>query len=101
MVPVVWAAPALDDLQEIHDFIARDSPRYAQITVERITQSTDRLAQFPESGPVLPEFPERSYRHIIVGHYRLLYRYDLQNRRVLVMGVIHAARDLPPIMENR
>ena len=32
MVQVDWAQPALEDLQEVYEFIARDSPRYAQLT---------------------------------------------------------------------
>jgi plasmid stabilization system protein ParE len=43
MVQVVWAEPALADLKEIYQFIARDSPRYAQITVEKITRTAARL----------------------------------------------------------
>ncbi|MHC4180069.1 MAG: type II toxin-antitoxin system RelE/ParE family toxin [Planctomycetota bacterium] len=101
MVRVEWAQPALTDLRDIHEFIARDSPRYAQLTVEKITGTAARLARFPELGEVLPEFPRLAYRQIVVGAYRLVYREDRQRDRVVVMGVIHASRDLPPILENR
>ena len=57
MVQVDWAQPALTDLREIHEFISRDSPRYAQLTVERITDAAAGLARFPQLGEVLPEFP--------------------------------------------
>ncbi len=33
MVRVDWAKPALDDLESVHEFIARDSLRYARNTV--------------------------------------------------------------------
>jgi toxin ParE1/3/4 len=101
MVRVDWAQPALEDLREIYEFIARDSPRYAQITIERITNVAGRLAQFPQLGQVLPEFPQLAYRQIIVGAYRLVYREDAARNRVLVMGAIHASRELPPILESR
>lgn len=36
MAQVDWTVPALEDLDAIHDFIAKDSPFHAQRTVERI-----------------------------------------------------------------
>lgn len=101
MVRIVWAQPALEDLREVYDFIARDSRRYAQLTVERITDAAERLARFPQLGQVLPEFPRLAYRQIVVGVYRLIYRDDSEQDRILVMGVIHGSRDLPSIIESR
>lgn len=96
MVQVVWAQPALDDLREICEFISRDSPRYAQLTVERITELAARLSRFPQMGQILPEFPHLAYRQMVVGSYRLIYREDPARTRIVVMGVIHGSRDLPP-----
>jgi toxin ParE1/3/4 len=101
MVQVDWAQPALGDLQEIYEFIARDSPRYVQLTVERITGIAGRLAGFPQLGQVLPEFPHLAYRQMVVGVYRLIYREVPGQNRIIVMGVIHSSRDLPPILEDR
>ena len=99
MVQIDWSLPAIDDLREVFHYIARDSPKYARATVERITVLTARLAQWPQMGDILPEFPD--YRQFVVGNYRLIYREDEPNQRVLIIGVIHAARDLPPILESR
>jgi plasmid stabilization system protein ParE len=60
MVRVDWAQPALDDLWEIHEFIARDSRRYAQLTIEQIVEAAGRLARFPQLGEVLSEFSHPS-----------------------------------------
>jgi addiction module RelE/StbE family toxin len=99
MVRVDWSKPALTDLREIYDHIARDSRRYARATVEKITAATARLAQWPGVGEVVHQFP--TYREIIVGNYRLIYREDEPNRRVLIIGVIHGSRDLPAILGVR
>ncbi len=42
MVSVIWAEPALADLEEIYRFIAKDSPRYARLMVERLTAAAAR-----------------------------------------------------------
>ena len=99
MVRIDWSLPAIEDLREIFQYIARDSRKYARATVERITATTARLAKWPQMGEILPEFPD--YRQFIVGNYRLIYREDEANQRVLIIGVIHAGRDLPPILESR
>jgi toxin ParE1/3/4 len=66
MAAVRWTQRARDDLRDIHDFIARDSPRAAEALVERLLTATERLAVFPESGRVVPEFPALGYREIKV-----------------------------------
>ena len=57
MVQVDWARPALEDLKEVYEFIARDSPRYAQLTVERVTDAAERLAGFPNWDKFCRNFP--------------------------------------------
>ena len=99
MVRIEWALPAVHDLHEIFQYVARDSRIYARATVDRIIATTARLAQWPQMGEILPEFP--AYRQFIVGNYCLIYREDEANQRVLIIGVIHAGRDLPPILESR
>lgn len=101
MAEVAWVGPALEDLRQIHQFIARDSRQYARITVRRIRASVARLAKFPLSGRVLPEFLGSDYREVIVGQYRIVYRYLAERNLVLVLAVVHGSRFLPPIMEGR
>jgi plasmid stabilization system protein ParE len=85
----------------VYEFIARDSQKYAQLTVERIIETAGRLAQFPQLGQIIPEFPHLAYRQMTVGAYRLIYRDDSERDRILVMGVIHSSRDLAPLLESR
>ena len=55
MVRVDWAAPAATDLREVLEFIARDSPRYAQLTVESIGDVVVLL--WREGQPGAPPWP--------------------------------------------
>ncbi len=49
-----------------------------------------RLERFPESGRVLPEFPDLPYRDVIVAPYRFFYR--VAGETVWVVGVWHGAQ---------
>jgi len=52
---IVWSPQSLRDLDAIHEYIAKDSERYADLTVSRIFVAVERLLQFPHSGRMVPE----------------------------------------------
>ena len=43
MVKVIWTDNAIQDLNDIGDYIAKDSERYVQIAVQRLFESVDIL----------------------------------------------------------
>ncbi len=90
MVKVSWTDQALDDLEAICLFIARDAPRYAEIFADRAFVATERLGQFPLSGRIVPEIGREDIREIILGNYRVIYR--VLPDEVEVLTVHHGAR---------
>jgi len=52
MGEVIWSPSALQDIDQIAQFIAKDSSDQAAIFVGRLIEATDRLASAPLSGPV-------------------------------------------------
>jgi toxin ParE1/3/4 len=93
---VRWTPQAADDLQAIYDFIARDSPHYAQLTVERILASIDLLEQFPLRGRHIPERPREDLRELIVRPYRLVYRVG---EVVRILTIFRGSRLFPDTLE--
>jgi toxin ParE1/3/4 len=90
-VTIIWSRQAQDDLAAIRGFIARDSERYAQLTIERIVTATDRLLSFPRSGRVVPEVGDENLRELLVGFYRVVYR--LQDPSIGIATVFHMSRE--------
>lgn len=101
MVQIKWTKRALGNLHEIYDFIAKDSPRYAQLQIERIQEAVLKLVEFPSMGRIMSEFPNLSYREILVGNYRVLYRTDEEKDRILVMSVVHCRRSVNKTPDKR
>lgn len=64
MAGVIWTSLAIHDLKEIFEFIARDSPFYAEKIVDRLTQRTGQLEKFPFSGRTVPEFSDKTLREL-------------------------------------
>jgi len=91
-----WSTEAAEDLAGIHDHIARDSPRYAAATAGRIVAAVGRLAEFPESGRVVPELGDPAVREVIVGAYRTVYEVR-SDGWVEVLTVFHGARRFPDL----
>ncbi len=55
-------------------YIAADDPAAARGLRDRAEASLSRLADYPESGRVLPEFPDLPFREVVVAPYRFFYR---------------------------
>ena len=45
MVKVIWTDTAIKDLNDIGDYIAKDSERYAQLTIQQLFTSVDILEE--------------------------------------------------------
>ena len=94
MAKVIWALSALDDIDSIAEYIARDSLDLAVLFVRRLFEATDRLQGFPLSGRMIPEINNPDCREVIYGAYRIMYR--IEKDEVWVTGVIHSARNWKP-----
>ena len=90
MTRLVWAPQAIEDVEAIRAYVARDSPHYADLVVERIVAAVARLENYPLSGRVVPEVADQSLREVIHGSYRIVYR--LRPDVVEIVTVSHGAR---------
>ena len=72
------------------EYIRRDSPAAAERFRVRAEEILRRLQRFPESGRIVPEFPDLPYREVIVRPYRFFYR--VRDRIVWVVAVWHGAQ---------
>ena len=81
---IVWSKQALVDIEEIGDFIAKDSPAKAVAFIDHLIDSVERLENFPESGPIVPENP--IFRQIVHDGYRVIYHLSL--KRISIVTVL-------------
>jgi toxin ParE1/3/4 len=96
---VKWARPAVEDLEQIADYIALDSKYYAAAFVREIRDAARSLRQVARRGRVVPELSDPTVRELLIGNYRLLYQ--LRKSEVLVLALIHGARDLGSLWNNQ
>ena len=91
MVKVIWTDSAIKDLDDIGEYIAKDSIWYAEITVLELFESVDILENHPYAGVIVPEFEDEFIRQIIRGNYRVVYQI-IDEFRIDILTVHNCAR---------
>jgi toxin ParE1/3/4 len=97
MGQVHWTESALDDLTDIANFVARDSPAYAERLVAKLVEAPRRLAAFPRSGSIVAEFRLDAIREIVVRPYRIIYQ--IRDDECFVVAIVHGSRDLVSVID--
>ena len=92
MAEVVWTSPALDQLEEIAEYIALDKPEAASRLVKEIFSAVDSLEQFPDSGHLPSELPNSIYRELYVKPCRIFCRRE--GSTVFIVYVMREERQL-------
>lgn len=71
-------------------YIRQDKPSAATSFREHSETVLRRLEDFPESGRIIPEFPELPYREVIISPYRFFYKIKADT--VWIVAVWHGAQ---------
>ena len=87
-----FSRAALQDLQEILDYIAQDNPAQARRVRDTLRVRCRRLADFPKAASLRPELGE-SIRVAVSGSYLILYS-SRGGQGIVIERVVHGARDL-------
>jgi len=74
---ITFAASAVKDLEEIRKWYAEQQvPDVGEQLLEEVVSQVERLADFPQSGRLVPEFGGAHLREIIHPPFRIVYRLD-------------------------
>jgi toxin ParE1/3/4 len=95
---VKWSPEAIEDLEAIAEYIARDSEYYARAVVTEILSVSRSTGEFPLIGRIVPEIGDEHIRERFVYSYRLVYRFEPPS--ILIVAVIHGKRLLENIAER-
>jgi plasmid stabilization system protein ParE len=99
MFPYVLSPDALQDLQDIWDFIALDNVPAADKLEDEFFETFEMLAKRPLIGHTRSDLTERDVRFWPVGSYLVVYRGIAVP--IQIVGVLHGARDIPEVIRKR
>ena len=99
---VAWTTVAINDLKQIIEYIAIDSPGNASQILKKIRQKTSDLYAMPDRGRIVPELKDQgihTYRELIIAPWRMIYR--ITDTTVFVLSVIDSRRNVEDILLDR
>ena len=99
---IIWAVVAENDLKEIIEYIATDSPANALKILKRIKQKASSLYSLPERGRIVPELQDQGillYRELIIHPWRIIYR--ISEIKVYVLSVLDARQNVEDMLLKR
>jgi len=99
---VIWANVAENDLTDIIEYIAGDSPQDAVHILKKIRQKASHRYTLPERGRIVPELQDQGimqYRELVISPWRLIYR--IHERTVYVLSVIDSRQNVEDILLKR
>jgi plasmid stabilization system protein ParE len=102
MAPLFWLSPrAHQDLDEIWNFIARDSIDAANRVESAILRTCGKAARHPFLGKSRPEITKRPVRFSVVtrySNYIVVYRPDI--KPIQIIAIVHGKRDIKRALEK-
>ncbi len=99
MSAYVFSPDAIQDLQDIWDFVALDNVNAADQLEDEFFSAFEKLARRPRMGHTRRDITEREVRFWPTGSYLIVYRERPEALQVL--AVLHGARDIPEVIRKR
>jgi toxin ParE1/3/4 len=90
MARLIWTSRCLDDLERLIKFIETDAPVAACLFAQRIIDRVEMLQLHPSAGSLVLEDESRTYRQVLQGNYRIIYR--VAGDAVYLVAIHHASR---------
>ncbi|MGN6848124.1 MAG: type II toxin-antitoxin system RelE/ParE family toxin [Sphingomicrobium sp.] len=90
-------AEAERDLREIFSYIAKADTRRARSFLRELRAACEGLAEFPDRFAFVPRYERLGIRHRVHGNYLIFYRAE--RVRVVVIHVLHGARDFTGLLD--
>jgi len=93
MAEITWTDEAVTWLEDIFDYITRDSPTAAAKVASGIYNKVQLLKDFPELGYKYKSEKEGAIRILLYGHYRIAYLIK-EKEGIDILGVFHGSLDI-------
>jgi len=92
---------AVEDLLRIQDFISSDNPRAADWSLTDCFSAFEHLAQWQRSGHSRPDLTSKQVLFWPADSYLIVYRVREAGTPIQIVAVLHGARDVPAIVDDR
>jgi len=88
---VRWTPAAVDDLEEISNYLKTHHPRYWQPTIRKLYEQIRSLREWPNSGRL---GRESGTREVVLSPLPYIAVYRVKDDRIEILRIRHAARNV-------
>lgn len=99
MAQIIWTEPALQDLDDVAEYISLSNFQAAQQLVQKVFEKVERLESHPKSGRKPPELKSFNYREIVVSPCRIFYK--IEGEHVYILFVMRQEQDLKKFLLDK
>jgi plasmid stabilization system protein ParE len=99
MSAYVLSPDALQDLQEIWDYIANDNAHAADEVLDDLFNAFESLVLWPRQGHSRSDLTHGNVRFWPVDSYLVVYRETAT--ALQIVAILHGARDIPKVIGSR
>jgi plasmid stabilization system protein ParE len=99
MTRYILGPDALQDLNDIWDYIAADNLDAANRFTDTLFAAFERLAEMPGLGHTRADLTDRPLRFWPVGAYLVIYRAE--RMPIEIVAITRGARDIPRLLRRR
>ena len=92
MAEVKWTDQAIDNIENIAEYISKDSLTFARIQTARFFERAKILESQPLTGRIVPEINDPSTRELVMGNYRIIYHHMESDDIVTILTVHHSQK---------
>lgn len=100
MARVALTPRARRDLLEAVRWIAKDNRAAAAGLREAVEDAAFRLGEHPLIGKLRPELADEPVRFLPLTGYPYIVVYDSMCKPLLILRILHGARDLPNVLHH-
>lgn len=92
MAEIVWTEPALNDLDNIAEYITVSNLVAAKQLVKEVFAKVDMLEEYPKSGKSVSELPSLNYRELYVKPCQIFHKFE--DNKAFILHVMRHEQDL-------
>lgn len=97
---IKWTELAINDIENIREYIKKDSEIYAERFIGKIVKAIEKLTIFPNIGRQVKESDKESIREIIFQNYRIIYLINREPDEICIVTIFHCGRDMTRLKKH-
>jgi plasmid stabilization system protein ParE len=87
---IIWHITAIQELQEIYDYVFSNSPQNAALVISEIESMVLSIPYMPFKNPKEPRYNDENVRFVIKWNYKIIYK--IENDDINILSIFNTSQ---------